>query len=240
LSISECGTVFAVLGNLGIVVYELVVAGGWLMLPIILSSIVMIAIAIERYWSLRPSKVVPPTLLGQVWHWLKHNQLTKENIHQLRGSSALGSILAAGISNSGHGREVMKDSIEEAAAQVIHGLEKHLAPLGTIAAVTPLLGLLGTVIGMIKVFTAIMIEGTGNAAVLAGGISEALITTAAGLTVAIPALIFLRYFERRVDTLVVDMEDKAIKLIDALHGERVFRPEEVSSKQVQPEKVKAE
>lgn len=240
MSISECGTVFAVLGNLGIVVYELVVAGGWLMLPIILSSIVMIAIAFERYWSLRPSKVVPPTLLGQVWHWLKHNQLTKENIHQLRGSSALGSILAAGISNSGHGREVMKDSIEEAAAQVIHGLEKHLAPLGTIAAVTPLLGLLGTVIGMIKVFTAIMIEGTGNAAVLAGGISEALITTAAGLTVAIPALIFLRYFERRVDTLVVDMEDKAIKLIDALHGERVFRPEEVSSKQVQPEKVKAE
>lgn len=240
MSISECGTVFAVLGNLGIVVYELVVAGGWLMLPIIFSSIVMIAIAIERYWSLRPSKVVPPTLLGQVWHWLKHNQLTKENIHQLRGSSALGSILAAGISNSGHGREVMKDSIEEAAAQVIHGLEKHLAPLGTIAAVTPLLGLLGTVIGMIKVFTAIMIEGTGNAAVLAGGISEALITTAAGLTVAIPALIFLRYFERRVDTLVVDMEDKAIKLIDALHGERVFRPEEVSSKQADPEKVKAE
>lgn len=240
MSISECGTVFAVLGNLGIVVYELVVAGGWLMLPIILSSIVMIAIAIERYWSLRPSKVVPPTLLGQVWHWLKHNQLTKENIHQLRGSSALGSILAAGISNSGHGREVMKDSIEEAAAQVIHGLEKHLAPLGTIAAVTPLLGLLGTVIGMIKVFTAIMIEGTGNAAVLAGGISEALITTAAGLTVAIPALIFLRYFERRVDTLVVDMEDKAIKLIDALHGERVFRPEEVSSKKADPEKVKAE
>lgn len=240
MSISECGTVFAVLGNLGIVVYELVVAGGWLMLPIILSSIVMIAIAIERYWSLRPSKVVPPTLLGQVWHWLKHNQLTKENIHQLRGSSALGSILAAGISNSGHGREVMKDSIEEAAAQVIHGLEKHLAPLGTIAAVTPLLGLLGTVIGMIKVFTAIMIEGTGNAAVLAGGISEALITTAAGLTVAIPALIFLRYFERRVDTLVVDMEDKAIKLIDALHGERVFRPEEVSSKQADPDKVKAE
>lgn len=240
MSISECGTVFVVLGNLGIVVYELVVAGGWLMLPIILSSIVMIAIAFERYWSLRPSKVVPPTLLGQVWHWLKHNQLTKENIHQLRGSSALGSILAAGISNSGHGREVMKDSIEEAAAQVIHGLEKHLAPLGTIAAVTPLLGLLGTVIGMIKVFTAIMIEGTGNAAVLAGGISEALITTAAGLTVAIPALIFLRYFERRVDTLVVDMEDKAIKLIDALHGERVFRPDEVSSKQAQPEKVKAE
>jgi biopolymer transport protein ExbB len=213
-------------------VYELVVAGGWLMLPIILSSIVMIAISIERYWSLRPSKVVPPTLLGQVWHWLKQNQLTKENIHQLRGSSALGSVLAAGISNSGHGREVMKDSIEEAAAQVVHGLEKHLVPLGTIAAVTPLLGLLGTVIGMIKVFTAIMIEGTGNAAVLAGGISEALITTAAGLSVAIPALIVHKYFERRVDTLVVEMEDQAIKLIDALHGDRVFRPDETQSKEV--------
>jgi len=210
-------------------VYELVVAGGWLMLPIILSSIVMIAIAFERYWSLRPSKVVPPTLLGQVWHWLKQNQLTKENIHELRGSSALGSVLAAGISNSGHGREVMKDSIEEAAAQVIHELEKHLAPLGTIAAIAPLLGLLGTVIGMIKVFNAIMLEGTGNAAILAGGISEALITTAAGLTVAIPAIICHRYFERRVDSLVVDMEDQATKLIDALYGDRVLRPEEVKA-----------
>ena len=209
--------------------YELVVAGGRLMLPIILSSIVMIAIAFERYWSLRPSKVVPPTLLGQVWHWLKQNQLTKENIHELRGSSALGSVLAAGISNSGHGREVMKDSIEEAAAQVIHELEKHLAPLGTIAAIAPLLGLLGTVIGMIKVFNAIMLEGTGNAAILAGGISEALITTAAGLTVAIPAIICHRYFERRVDSLVVDMEDQATKLIDALHGDRVLRPEEVKA-----------
>lgn len=212
--------------------YELVIAGGWLMLPIILSSVVMIAIAIERYWSLRPSKVVPPTLLGQVWHWLKQNQLTKENIHELRGSSALGSILAAGISNSGHGREVMKDSIEEAAVQVVHSLEKHLVPLGTIAAVTPLLGLLGTVIGMIKVFTAIMIEGTGNAGVLAGGISEALITTAAGLSVAIPALIIHKYFERRVDSLVVEMEDQAIKLIDALHGDRIFRQDETQSKEV--------
>ncbi len=223
---------FCRFSNSGIAVYELVIAGGWLMLPIILSSVVMIAIAIERYWSLRPSKVVPPTLLGQVWHWLKQNQLTKENIHELRGSSALGSILAAGISNSGHGREVMKDSIEEAAAQVVHGLEKHLVPLGTIAAVTPLLGLLGTVIGMIKVFTAIMIEGTGNAGVLAGGISEALITTAAGLSVAIPALIIHKYFERRVDSLVVEMEDQAIKLIDALHGDRVFRQDETESKEV--------
>ena len=114
----------------------------------------------------------------------------------------------------------MKDSIEEAANQVIHQLERYLAALGTIAAVAPLLGLLGTVIGMIKVFTALMLQGSGNASVLAGGISEALITTAAGLTVAIPALILHRDFERRIDSLVVVMEDQAIKLVDALHGER--------------------
>lgn len=209
--------------------YELIIAGGWLMLPILLSSIVVIAIAFERYWTLRRSKVVPPTLLGQVWHWMKQNQLSKENLHQLRSSSPLGTILAAGISNSGHGREVMKDSIEEAANQVIHDLEKNLSPLGTVAAIAPLLGLLGTVIGMIKVFTAIMIEGTGNAGVLAGGISEALITTAAGLTVAIPALVFHRFFERRVDSLVVEMEDQAIKLVDAIHGDRVMRSEEAST-----------
>lgn len=209
--------------------YELIIAGGWLMLPILLSSIVVIAIAFERYWTLRRSKVVPPTLLGQVWHWMKQNQLSKENLHQLRNSSPLGTILAAGISNSGHGREVMKDSIEEAANQVIHNLEKNLSPLGTVAAIAPLLGLLGTVIGMIKVFTAIMIEGTGNAGVLAGGISEALITTAAGLTVAIPALVFHRFFERRVDSLVVEMEDQAIKLVDAIHGDRVMRSDEASA-----------
>ena len=209
--------------------YELIIAGGWLMLPILLSSIVVIAIAFERYWTLRRNKVVPPTLLGQVWHWMKQNQLSKENLHQLRSSSPLGTILAAGISNSGHGREVMKDSIEEAANQVIHNLEKNLSPLGTVAAIAPLLGLLGTVIGMIKVFTAIMIEGTGNAGVLAGGISEALITTAAGLTVAIPALVFHRFFERRVDSLVVEMEDQAIKLVDAIHGDRVMRNDETSA-----------
>jgi len=196
------------------------------MLPIILCSIAIIAISFERYWTLRPEKVVPPTLLGQVWHWMKQEKVDREKLSELRRSSPLGTILAAGISNSGHGREVMKDSIEEAASQVIHELEKHLAPLGTIAAIAPLLGLLGTVIGMIKVFTAIMIEGTGNAGVLAGGISEALITTAAGLSVAIPALIFHRYFERRVDSLVVEMEEQSIKLVDALHGDRRFKMDE--------------
>ena len=114
----------------------------------------------------------------------------------------------------------MKDSIEEAANQVVHELERFLGMLGTIAAIAPLLGLLGTVVGMIKVFNALNLEGGGNAAVLAGGISEALITTAAGLTVAIPAMIFHRLFVRRVDSLVITMEQEAVKLVDALHGDR--------------------
>jgi biopolymer transport protein ExbB len=147
---------------------------------------------------------------------------------ELRNSSPLGLLLATGLANSQHGREIMKDSIDEAANQIIHELERFISILGTIAAITPLIGLLGTVIGMIKVFTAIMIEGTGNAGVLAGGISEALITTAAGLSVAIPALICNRFFERRIDSLVVVMEDQAIKLVDAVHGDRVLPGQESS------------
>jgi len=211
-------------------VYELIIAGGWIMVPILLCSGAVIAIAIERYWTLRPGRVVPNGLLTQVWHWLKHHDFNRDKLDELRLSSPLGQILAAGLSNSGHGRDVMKDSIEEAANQVIHQLERYLAILGTIAAIAPLLGLLGTVIGMIKVFTAIMVEGTGNAGVLAGGISEALITTAAGLTVAIPALIFHRFFERRIDSLVVVMEDQAVKLIDAVHGDRMLSSQEKSAR----------
>jgi len=201
-------------------VYDLVVAGGWLMLPLILCSMAVVVIAIERFIALRENKVTPDNLLAQVWSWLKNENVTAEKLLELRNSSPLGRILAAGLSNSGHGREVMRDSIEEAATQVVHKLERYLSPLGTIAAITPLIGLLGTVVGMIKVFTAIMLQGTGNASILAGGISEALITTAAGLSVAIPAVIFHRYFERRIDSLVITMEDQAIKLVDAMHGDR--------------------
>ena len=200
--------------------YDLVLAGGWLMLPLILCSMAVLVITIERFIALRANKVTPDNLLAKVWHWLKNGEVTTEKLLELRSSSPLGRILAAGLSNSSHGREVMRDSIEEAATQVVHKLERYLSPLGTIAAITPLIGLLGTVVGMIKVFTAIMLQGTGNASVLAGGISEALITTAAGLSVAIPALICHRYFERRIDSLVVTMEDQAIKLVDALHGDR--------------------
>ena len=201
--------------------FELLVAGGWLIVPLLFCSVAVVVISIERYISLRTNKVLPENLLGRVWHWLKEQKVTVERMTELRNSSPLGQILAAGLSNTGHGREVMKDSIEEAANQVVHNLERYISILGTIAAIAPLIGLLGTVVGMIKVFTAIMLEGTGNAGVLAGGISEALITTAAGLTVAIPALVCHRYFERRIDSLVIEMEDQAIKLVDALHGDRL-------------------
>ncbi|WP_345547736.1 MotA/TolQ/ExbB proton channel family protein [Microbulbifer aestuariivivens] len=199
---------------------EIIKSGGWLMLPILLCSVAVIAICIERLWTLNASRIAPRTLLGQVWDWLKNNQVDGEKLKTLRDSSYLGRIFAAGLSNSKHGREVMKDSIEEAASQVVHEMERYLGALGTIAAVAPLIGLLGTVLGMIQVFTAIMLEGTGNAGVLAGGISQALITTAAGLTVAIPALMAHRYFQRRVDSIVVTMEQEAVKLVDALHSDR--------------------
>ncbi|WP_200821354.1 MotA/TolQ/ExbB proton channel family protein [Oceanicoccus sp. KOV_DT_Chl] len=200
--------------------FELIKAGGWLMLPIMLCSIAAVAICIERYLALNPAKIAPPHLLAQVWGWIKNNQVTADKLRELKQSSPLGRILAAGLSNSRHGRDVMKESIQEAASHVVHDLERYLNTLGTIAAVAPLLGLLGTVIGMIKVFTEIMLQGTGNAGVLAGGISEALITTAAGLSVAIPALIMHRFYSRRIDNVVVTLEQETIKLVDALHGER--------------------
>ena len=199
---------------------EIIRAGGWLMLPIILCSIVAIAIVIERFWSLSVARITPKYVLAQVWTWLKNSQLDSSKLRELRLSSPLGQILAAGLLSSRYGRQAMIDSIEQTAAQVVHELERYLNTLGTIAAITPLLGLLGTVVGMIRVFSEIMLQGTGNANALAGGISEALITTAAGLTVAIPTYMFHRFFSRRVDSLVLGLELESIKLVDALHSDR--------------------
>lgn len=199
---------------------EIVRAGGWLMLPIILCSIVAIAIIIERFWTLSAARITPKYVLAQVWTWLKNNQLDSAKLRELRLSSPLGQILAAGLLNSKYGREAMIESIEQAAAQVVHDMERYLNTLGTISAITPLLGLLGTVVGMIQVFSEIMLQGTGNANALAGGISQALITTAAGLTVAIPTYMFHRYFTRKVDSLVLNLEQESIKLVDALHSDR--------------------
>lgn len=190
------------------------------MLPILLCSIAAFGICMERLWTLRPSKIAPSGLAAQVWAWIRNNQLDSKRVKNLGRHSSLGRILAVGLINSKHGREIMKESIAETASHEIHNMQRFLNALGTIAAITPLLGLLGTVIGMIRVFTAIVVEGSGNAAVLAGGISEALITTAAGLTVGIPALFFHRFFTRRIEEISVDMEQQAIKLVDAVHGER--------------------
>ena len=200
--------------------FELIRNGGWLMLPIILCSIGAMGIVAERFWSLRRKNILPPDLVPYIWRLVKENKLDDTTLRRIKLSSPLGAILAAGLINSNHGREMMKTSIEEAGRQVVHELEHFLNSLGTIASVTPLLGLLGTVVGMIKVFAAIMIHGVGDPGILAGGISEALITTAAGLTVAIPSLIFHRYFERLVDEYVLNMEEEALKLIDVMHGDR--------------------
>jgi biopolymer transport protein ExbB len=201
-------------------VLELLVAGGWLMVPIALGSILMLAICIERLYTLNPGKIAPPHLLATVWNQLKKGEFDETRLKTLRQSSPLGRILAAGLANAFLGREVMKESIQEAATHVVHELERYLNTLGTIAAVTPLLGLLGTVFGMIEVFAEIMVQGTGNASALAGGISQALITTAAGLTVAIPALVMHRYFVGKIDGIVVELEQETIKLVDALHNEQ--------------------
>jgi biopolymer transport protein ExbB len=175
---------------------------------------------VERFWTLRAEQVAPRNLLAQVWTWIKNNEMDNSRLREVKSGSPLGQILAAGITSHRRGRDVMKESIEEVANHVVHELERYLNTLGTVAAITPLIGLLGTVIGMIKVFTAIQLEGTGNAAVLAGGISEALITTAAGLTVAIPSLFFYRYFQRKVDELVIYMEQEALKLVEVLSADR--------------------
>ncbi|MDY6797252.1 MAG: MotA/TolQ/ExbB proton channel family protein [Pseudomonadota bacterium] len=200
--------------------FELLKAGGILMLPIIACSILALAIIMERFWSLRESRVAPEHTINELWRWIKKKELNSRKLKALQDSSPLGRVLAGGLMNARHGREIMKESIEHEASQVIHELERFLNPLGTIATITPLLGLLGTVIGMIKVFTEIQLAGVGNAGNLAGGISEALITTASGLSVAIPALIAHRYFIRRVDALVVNMEQEAIKLVEVVHGDR--------------------
>lgn len=190
------------------------------MLPIILCSIAAMAIVAERFWTLQRKKILPPELVPQLWRLAKDDKIDDVTLRRIKLSSPLGSILAAGLLNKHHGREMMKTSIEETGRQVVHELERFLNPLGTIASITPLLGLLGTVVGMIKVFAAIMVHGVGDPGILAGGISEALLTTAAGLTVAIPSLIFHRYFERLVDEYVLNMEEEALKLIDVMAGDR--------------------
>lgn len=190
------------------------------MLPIILCSIVSISIIAERFWSLRREKVLPVHLVATVWNAVKQDNMSRGDIEALSKESALGTVLSAGLLNRNESRERIKECIEERGREVVHDLERFLNTLGTIASISPLLGLLGTVIGMISVFAAITRHGVGDPGALAGGISEAMITTAAGLTVAIISLVFYRYFRRKVDGIVVVMEREAIKMVDVLHNNR--------------------
>lgn len=192
-----------------------------MMIPIILCSVLAMAICIERWWSLAPSKIVPRHLLAQVLVWIQDNQVDAEKIRELRQHSPLGALLAAGLISARMGREVMRESIEDAAREVVHGLERYIEVLGTISGVAPLIGLLGTVVGIIKVFAAMMSTGHADMAALAGGISEVLIATAAGLFVAIPSLVMYRFYLRRVDYLVVSLERECAKLVQACHGQRL-------------------
>ena len=200
--------------------YELVQAGGWLMVPILLCSVLALAIVTERLWTLRKKKVIPTKLVTGIWNLLNNDALTERHIVEIEKGSLLGRVLAAGLINRHLSRQQVRESIEETGRFVVHEMERFLNTLGTISTITPLLGLLGTVIGMIKVFTAITTIGVGDPGQLAGGISEALITTAAGLTVAIPSLIFHRHLKRKIDELVVGMEQEAMKLVEFIHGDR--------------------
>jgi biopolymer transport protein ExbB len=195
---------------------EIMIAGGWLMLPIILCSIIAVAIVLERFLTLRGSRVMPSAIPAQVKQWAQQQELDAKHIEQLRRTSPLGRILAAALDNRHRSREIIKEAVEDTGRHVVHELERFLNTLGTIAGITPLLGLLGTVVGMIKVFSAIMVHGVGDPNELAGGISEALITTAAGLTVAIPAYFFYRHFRGLVRAYVVEMEQQALMLMQAI------------------------
>jgi biopolymer transport protein ExbB len=201
-------------------VLELMSAGGWLMVPIVACSIIATAVVIERTWMLRRSRIMPANLVARIRGWHRRNELNDEHIEEIRAGSPLGRLLAAGLINRNHSREIMKEAIEETGRQVVAELERFLNTLATIASVTPLLGLLGTVLGMIDVFGVIMEAGVGDAAPLAGGISKALITTAAGLSVAIPALMFHRFFDNKVARLALDMEEQSLRLVDVMKGER--------------------
>ena len=199
--------------------FALIQAAGWPIYPLLLASIIAVALIIERAVSLRESKIVPPTLLGQVIEVHARKGVTPDIVDKLAKDSPLGEVLAAGLRNEKSPRHVMKEAIEESGRAVAHNLERFLTTLGTIATAAPLLGLFGTVVGMIEIFGSQAPGGT-NPQQLAHGISIALYNTAFGIAISIPSLIFYRHFKNKVDGFVVQMEQAASKLIDIVHGER--------------------
>lgn len=197
----------------------LIEAAGWPIWPLIFASIIALAVILERLYTLRAGQINPPGLLEQTLERVRRNGVTSETLRALAEGSPMGRVLAAGLRNLNSSRELMKESLEEAGRAVAHDLERYLTTLGTIATVAPLLGLLGTVIGMVEIFGSQTPTGS-NPAVLAHGISVALYNTAFGLIVAIPSMIFYRFFRGRVDALLVEMEQQALRLVDIVHGER--------------------
>jgi biopolymer transport protein ExbB len=203
--------------------FAIIQAAGWPIWPLLFASIIAVALIIERAVSLRGSKIVPPTLLEQVLTVYQRQGVSPEILDKLAKDSPLGEVLAAGLRNHKSSRYVMKEAVEEAGRTVAHELERFLTTLGTIATAAPLLGLFGTVIGMIEIFGSQSPTGGTNPQQLAHGISIALYNTAFGIGIAIPALIFYRHYKNKVDGFVVDMEQQASKLIDLVHGERTDR-----------------
>ena len=199
--------------------WSVIQASGWPIWPLLLASILAVAIIIERAWTLRRKRINPPGLLDSVLEELRRGASPLELAQRLEGHSPLGRVLAAGLRKYGSSREVMKEAIEDAGRVVAHELERYLTALGTIAAISPLLGLLGTIVGMIEIFASQSAAGA-NPQQLAHGISVALNTTGLGLIIAIPATIFWRHFRAYVDSLVIEMEQEAVRLVEVAHGER--------------------
>jgi biopolymer transport protein ExbB len=204
--------------------FDFITAGGFLMLPIILSSILAVVVIVNLFLTLQRKKVIPENASDMARKLALSGKMTEAHIEQVRQGSLLGQVLAAGLESVGSPRHLMKENIEETGRHVIHSMDKYMTTLGTIAAIAPLLGLLGTVVGMISVFSVITSQGVGNPAELAGGISQALITTAAGISVAVPALVFHRFFRGKINDYAVEMEKEAIKLVDAVSAPRKAAP----------------
>ncbi len=198
---------------------EIIQAAGWPIWPIILASLIAVTIILFRFLWMRPSQVAPASLLDSVVMEFKQKGASPDMLNRLAQSSLLGKVFAAGLKNVKSTREIMKESIEEAGHAATHELERFLTTLGTIASVSPLLGLFGTVVGMIEIFGA-QTAGGNSPAILAHGISVALYNTAFGLMVAIPSMIFYRHFRSQVESVIVDMEQQAVKLVEIVHGER--------------------
>jgi biopolymer transport protein ExbB len=203
--------------------FAIIQAAGWPIWFLLLASIIALALIIERSVSLRDGKIIPPKLFDEVVSVYQRQGVSDEILAKLTQDSPLGTVLAAGLRNHKSSRYVMKEAIEEAGRAVAHDLERFLTTLGTIATASPLLGLFGTVIGMIEIFGSQAPSGA-NPQQLAHGISIALYNTAFGIGIAVPSLIFYRHFRHKVDSLIVEMEERASKLVDILHGERADYP----------------